>query len=288
MTPSWKSYLHSLLILGRISNLPTVWSNCIAGWWLAEGDSIPLLLILCGAATALYCGGMFLNDAMDFHFDRQFRPERPIPSGRIPLSHVRTWGWTLLSVGVVPLAFFSLNTLGFGIALALSIVVYDAFHKSISWSPVLMGLCRFFLFLMAASTGPEGVTGFTLWAATVLAAYIVGLSYVAKKESQSGPLRYWPCLLLVAPFVLAWYANAAEFARPTHVMMLAAGLWIVQSLRKTYGSNPPQVGRTVSQLLSGIVLIDLLALAGGPPHIAIALIALFLVAQLFQRFIPAT
>ena len=31
------SNLRTLLVLGRASNLPTVWSNCFAGWLLGGG-----------------------------------------------------------------------------------------------------------------------------------------------------------------------------------------------------------------------------------------------------------
>src|SRR5213594_1545943 len=33
-------YWRTLLILGRASNVPTVWSNCLAGWLLGGGGSI--------------------------------------------------------------------------------------------------------------------------------------------------------------------------------------------------------------------------------------------------------
>ena len=33
--------LRTLLVLGRVSNLPTVWSNCFAGWLLAGGGLWP-------------------------------------------------------------------------------------------------------------------------------------------------------------------------------------------------------------------------------------------------------
>src|SRR5258706_9705876 len=83
MNPSITRQLHTLLVLGRVSNLPTVWSNCLAGWWLSGGGNywkLPLLLL---GMSALYTGGMFLNDAFDADFDRQRRPSRPIPSGKI-------------------------------------------------------------------------------------------------------------------------------------------------------------------------------------------------------------
>src|SRR5205085_11052794 len=82
-TQTAHSQLRTLLILGRVSNLPTVWSNCLAGWILGGGGQLGRLMVLCAGATFLYTGGMYLNDAFDAEFDLQHRPERPIPSGAI-------------------------------------------------------------------------------------------------------------------------------------------------------------------------------------------------------------
>src|ERR1041385_1200483 len=61
-TPEAKKYVRTLLVLGRVSNLPTVWSNCVAGWLSSGGGSIAALVLLCGGATALYIGGVCLSD----------------------------------------------------------------------------------------------------------------------------------------------------------------------------------------------------------------------------------
>ena len=74
--PSPLSFLRTLLVLGRSSNLPTVWSNCLAGWLLSGGGELKTFLWLCAGATCLYTGGMYLNDAIDANFDLQFRRER--------------------------------------------------------------------------------------------------------------------------------------------------------------------------------------------------------------------
>jgi hypothetical protein len=74
--------LRTLLVLGRVSTLPTVWSNCLAGWWLSGGGSWERFAMICLGATCLYVGGMYLNDAFDAQFDQQHRPERPIPPAR--------------------------------------------------------------------------------------------------------------------------------------------------------------------------------------------------------------
>ena len=58
--------LSTLLRLGRISNVPTVWTNVLAGSVIAGGearaDRIALIMI---AMTAFYVGGMYLNDFFD-------------------------------------------------------------------------------------------------------------------------------------------------------------------------------------------------------------------------------
>ncbi len=75
------SGLATLLLLGRVSNLPTVWSNCLAGWLVAGGGEVRSLLWLSLGATFHYLSGTYLNDAIDAQFDAQHRRERPIPSG---------------------------------------------------------------------------------------------------------------------------------------------------------------------------------------------------------------
>src|SRR5713101_4665697 len=98
-TISLTRHLRTLLVLGRASNVPTVWSNCLAGWILGGGGPHKRLLALCAGATLLYLGGMFLNDAFDAQFDLQHRPERPIPSGAIQASTVWKWGFLFLGLG---------------------------------------------------------------------------------------------------------------------------------------------------------------------------------------------
>ena len=72
------------LRLGRVSNLPTVWTNMLTGLVLAGGSLVdPRILPLLIALSLFYVGGMYLNDAFDAELDAKERPERPIPSGQI-------------------------------------------------------------------------------------------------------------------------------------------------------------------------------------------------------------
>ena len=75
----------TILRLGRVSNLPTVWTNALAGAALAAGGA-PDLATVAWAALALtlfYEGGMWLNDAFDAEIDARERANRPIPNGEI-------------------------------------------------------------------------------------------------------------------------------------------------------------------------------------------------------------
>jgi 4-hydroxybenzoate polyprenyltransferase len=149
--------LRTLLILGRVSNLPTVWSNCLAGWWLGGSGNYWKLPFLFLGISLLYTGGMFLNDAFDEEFDRQRRAERPIPSGKISASLVWRYGFGQLAGGIVLLGFCGFTAAVCAVMLALTILIYDFAHKFLTASPWLMGACRFWVYVIASATGVAGV-----------------------------------------------------------------------------------------------------------------------------------
>jgi 4-hydroxybenzoate polyprenyltransferase len=279
--------LRTLLVLGRASNLPTIWSNCLAGWWLGghrNADHLPFLL---AGVTLLYLGGMYLNDAVDVNFDRQHRKERPIPSGAISLGAV--WKLALLwfALGLACLFRAGAATGELGFILLVCILLYDAVHKLITFSPPLMGACRFFVYIVAASTD-GGVAGWAIWCGLALAAYIVGLSFLARRESARGPIQYWPLTFLAAPIVLAFFMNAGEYRESAALLSVVFGLWMLRCLRSVLWSPDRQIGRAVSGLLAGIVFVDWLAVADAPRSLGLVFLALFGLAILFQRFVPAT
>ena len=145
--------LRSLLVLGRVSNVPTVWSNCLAGWWLGGGQTtrhLPWLLI---GSTLLYVGGMYLNDAFDEEFDRRHRAGRPIAAGLVSGDTVWGLGLLWLALGLGCLAGVGGGPLVVGLVLVGLILWYDAVHKRTRLAPLLMGACRAFLYLTAAAAG---------------------------------------------------------------------------------------------------------------------------------------
>lgn len=279
----------TLLVLGRVSNLPTVWSNCLAGWWLSGGENFWKLLLLLFGTSALYTGGMFLNDAFDVDFDRQRRPTRPIPSGAITEEWVWIYGWGWMALGILLLILCGKWTGAFAVALAICIVVYDAVHKAVTASPWLMGLCRFWVYVIAGTTGSGDFNGWPIWCGAALAFYIVGLSYVARRESFRGRVPVWPLIFLAVPILLAMLMDVGE-AR-THAMLMSAILfiWIVRCVRTIFFGGEIVVARIVSGLLAGIIFVDWLAVAPFcPVLLSIIFVLLFITTLVLQRFIPAT
>ena len=280
--------LRTLLILGRVSNLPTVWSNCLAGWLLGGGGDLDHFLALCFGATFLYLGGMYLNDAFDAPFDLQHRPERPIPAGAISVSAVWKWGLSWIGLGLLVLILLGTKPALFGALLTVSILIYDAVHKMFALSPLLMASCRFLLVLLAASVGFDNITGLSIWSALVLAAYIVGLSYIARNESVLTSLSFWPCWFLAAPLLLALIVNRGDHQLRGVLLAVIVVSWMLRCLRHVFWTEQRNVGRGVAGLLAGIVLVDLLAVCPKDPVLISAFILLFCLALLAQRFVPAT
>jgi hypothetical protein len=288
---SFTRQLRTLLILGRVSNLPTVWSNCLAGWWLGGGGNYWKLPLLFLGTSALYTGGMFLNDAFDAEFDRQRRSSRPIPSGAISPAAVWRWTFVLLGLGALCLAAISKTAGVLTLALLACIIIYDATHKVLNASPWLMGLCRFWVYAIAGSTGVWGVNGWPIWCGVALALYVVGLSYVARRESFRGPVPYWPLLLLAAPIFLGMLMNTGSARTDAMLLSFVLVLWIARCVRTVFlPAGEINVGRIVSGLLAGIVFLDWLAVAPQIPHLtSFFVFAPLLAATLWlQRFVPAT
>ena len=279
--------LRTLLVLGRASNIPTVWSNVLAGWLLGDGGTSGFLLLFLTGASLMYTGGMYLNDAFDAGFDREFRRERPIPSGAVTEIFVWRAGWGMMALGAAFIAACGWSSALLALLLGGSILLYNWAHKHVTFSPVLMSLCRFLLFLGAASTSSKGITGTVVWSGLALAGWIIGLSYIARRESRRGAIAWWPIAPLAFPWILAILLNDGPGQWRALVYSGLLAFWAFWCLRYSFRSQQRAIGRTVAGLLAAICLTDLLALA-PEPSLALVFIGLFVLSLVGQRFIPAT
>jgi 4-hydroxybenzoate polyprenyltransferase len=280
--------LRSALRLGRVSNLPTVWTNTLAGAALAGAAGFGAeFAVMLAAFSLFYTGGMFLNDAFDAEFDAAQRPERPIPSGAIGRREVYAWGYGMMALGVALLAWVGAAPALAGLALAAAITYYDWNHKRNLLSPVVMGLCRVLVYV-GAGLGTAPAPPPALWiGAGLMLCYLIGLTYVAKQENLGKVGNLWPLVFLGAPVAYgAWLASArlaAGFFWILFTGWMLVALWFLRRRRK--GDIP----RAVVSLIAGISLLDALLIAGtGSLALAGLALAGFGVTLFFQRYVSGT
>ena len=282
--------------LGRISNLPTVWTNTLAGLILAGGamgDSrVPWLML---AISLCYTAGMFLNDAFDREFDAQHRPERPIPSREAPAATVFGAGFAMLATGVALLAWVGY---GFaegtrwrpavaGLVLAAAIVFYDWHHKRNPLSPIVMGLCRMLVYATAGYAFAVDPPHRVVLMGFLLLCYLIGLTYIAKQEHLERVANLWPLVFLAIP--LLWGLQASLQDAIVAGIGLLFLLWVLYSLSFLRRRRPGDVPRAVGGLLAGICLWDALAMAAvGRPSVAALALVLFGLTLLLQRYVSPT
>lgn len=291
--------LRTVLVLGRTSNLPTVWTNVLAGWFLAGGAWDWQIGWLILGVSALYFGGMTLNDAFDVKWDRKHAPERPVPSGAISERGVWVLGIGWMLVGVALVVVFTHAGLGWLAALVAAILLYDWSHKKWSGAMWVMGACRTLVYLVAASS-------VTIEAPTLAAVgtmglglgfYVAAITLLAKGErkkvvrSSTGILPFLlllsPLLLVALDFVLR---DKFTFQAPVSPpVIIGCGvlftIWCIRLGRRRLANN---IGHGVTTLLAGICVVDALYLSLVDWRLSLICVAFLPVVRISQRYIPAT
>lgn len=266
MSPRLKAYLQ----LCRPANLPTAAADVLAGtaisglfavegaFQLADIAVLPFLLLVM-ASVFLYAGGVVLNDVFDIEIDRVERPERPIPSGLVPLGKARSLGFVLLAVGI-GLAFFVGKTTGLiAVFLALSILSYDKFAKHHPiLGPLNMGVCRGLNLLMGISL----LGTFQYWPYVLLPiVFIFAVTMISRGEvhgKNKGNILWAGLLygLVIAGMVYLHYTYAKNDF--WYVLFLVLfGLMVFRPLIIAYRNNTPNhIKNAVKSGVLSIVLLD--------------------------------
>ena len=298
--------LRALLELSRVSNLPTVWTNVLAAWIIASGEEwqwSPALGWLLLGAFLIYSAGMILNDACDVAWDRDHRPERPIPSGRIGLKTVWFISLAGLAIGYALMVFGGGASWKITALLVAAVVAYDVYHKPWAGSVVIMGACRTLLYLAAGSAAitlrgdmadPQwGILGTS---GTLLGLYIVALTLIARGEAKGG-MEYFHhvplMLLLIMPFGFGVMLDS-KFSHK--LPFLPSWEWIIALWFITWTAlalwkmkeRGAAIGQAVGLLLAGIPLVDALFVAPLSLPAALVFCALPPFLRLWQRWIAAT
>ncbi len=280
-----KKRLWGYLALARISNSPTVVSNTLVG--LALAGMHPSLVasgLVALAMVMFYTAGMYLNDVMDYHFDCQKRPERPLPSGVITRTEALAITFVLFIIGSVLLLAVGLFPFGSGLVLIALIIGYDAWHKSNPLSPLVMAACRLMVYVTAFLAVSTDDIARLLLPGGLLVSYLVGLTCIAKAENKPSVANAGVVALLFLPTL---YFSTTLTLLSLPLLILFTG-WVVYSVTFVLQAQR-QIGRAVGQLIAGIALLDALVLTTHL-HLVSVVVALsaFLLTLSFQRSMKGT
>lgn len=283
-------------MVARPAALATVWSNCLAGWWLGGAGRLGQLPFLFLGATLLYFGAVFLNDAFDAEFDHDAAPSRPVPSGALSQQSCWRSGVALLVGGTLLLLGCGFSSGALGLALVLMIVVFNAIHRLTRVGPVLHGISRCLLYMLGASMADHGVTGWSIWCGLAAGLYVTGVDYFSESRLP-GKIRLWPLYLLGAPVGLGLIMDVGRYRETGLLLSGVLVLWSLRCLRQTFWSPEPDLRSSVNGLVAGIVFMDWLAtcpanFAGygnqAAQQISIAFLALFALTLALQKWLPQT
>lgn len=282
--------LTAYLALARISNSPTVVTNVLAGAALGLAASgrgvVAPLYVMVAVSLAMvlyYTAGMVLNDICDYEFDKQKRADRPLVTGAVSMSEAKALTHGLFATGSFLLALVDLKLLLIGFVLVGFITLYDTWHKGNVLSPVIMAINRLLVYVIAfVAFYPTPTTA--LWIALgLLMSYMIGLTFIAKSETEASFSKYWPLAVLYLPVLYF----LTQLSQPFVVILLIIfALWIAYSVRFVYQGK---IGKGITSLIAGISLYDALviAVAGTTGWLWLALLG-FGLTVFFQNYIKGS
>ncbi|MCG8406664.1 MAG: UbiA family prenyltransferase [Phycisphaerales bacterium] len=308
--------------LVRLPNVFTAMADAFAGYWLvaAQLRSSELLrswqslwswqlLCLVAASAFFYAAGIILNDVRDIETDRRERPQRPLPSGRIPKRQA-----VLIATGISIIAVMLACAAGFvgevtdsdyilpgklrpglvGVLLLATIIAYNFLFKGTLSGLVFMGLCRGLNLLMAMSVGWWFTDLGGLFFIIALIYYVASLTYFGFEEARrstkfrlaTGGFGIITAVLLLGTLVLPamvsdnflmilWFAFLVLLSRRIH--------------RAIKDPSPRQVQYAMKTFILGIVVFDAILASATAGWIAgVCVLGLLVPTLLIGRWIYST
>ncbi|QFY10124.1 4-hydroxybenzoate polyprenyltransferase [Nonomuraea phyllanthi] len=279
--------LRDLIELIRAPAALSVPGDVVAG--AAAGGALGRRTVgLACSSVLLYWAGMAANDWADRHLDAVERPERPIPSGRVPAGAALGTAVALTAAGLaVAGSAGGRRALAVGVPLAAAVWAYDMAAKGTPAGPVTMALCRGLDVLLGATCGSRPAAAMP--AALTVAAHTYLLTALSRKEVSGADPRL-PAATLAGTAALA-AVTARGGAGPVRPAL--AGWYAAQfGLPQARAVADPSAWRVRDAVGAGIVslpaLQGALAARGGAPRLGLALAAAVPLARRLVRKVSAT
>jgi 4-hydroxybenzoate polyprenyltransferase len=272
--------LRGYLELLRPPNVVTAIADVLAGYAVAGRAQPRALPWVITAKVCLYAGGVVLNDFFDRGVDAVERPERPIPSGRVPAARAAALGGALLVAGIVAATQATPSAAGVAAAIAALVLVYDARAKRHPIAgPVCMGTCRGLNLLLGVSIEAGALRA--EWPLGLLPLlYIAAVTAVSRGEVHGGRKPVATFALISLALVLAGLTAVAISSTAGRVAALVLAAVLAYRVLPPYwrvrkNPEPATIRRAVKAGVLSLVLLDstIGAAYAGPLYAAIILAA---------------
>lgn len=304
--------LHSVLAWMRLLRLPnhaTAVADVLAGYLIASRSihvdwPAPALWWAILASLGFYGAGMVLNDVVDVEIDREERPGRPLPSGRIGLRAAVTAVNLLFSLGALAACSTAVVARSpwpalVGGALTAAVWLYNRHAKFTGLGPAVMGGCRGLNWLLGMTAAGAAFPSY-LWLLPVgMGVYVMGITVYARDEageSRTATLAAGAVIMLAGlataglePWLAARGGDAGAWlvgSRLSSWLVLWGMLATAILLRAILGIAEPTSGRVqqaVGNAIMSIITLDavlVLATCGEPwAVVVLMLLAPFLLGR---------
>ncbi|WKZ15123.1 MAG: UbiA family prenyltransferase [Candidatus Jettenia caeni] len=259
--------LHSWLELVRLPNLFTVPGDILVGAFLAgiAKNELSVIFPVIIISLSLYISGLILNDYADYEIDKEERPLRPMPSGRICPKTALAVSSILIGMALLIsflisennlLPFFAIQrTWVFTIVLLLVmfILLYNKLARRIPWlSFIIMGLCRGLNVLLGAAIVTNSFHSKILYGAGIEALYIVSVSSIAYSEIKRPPsavMCWLPFISLLTLGVPLYITGISLLKMCAFFITFAWIFYIIGHIRYYREQIPARIGDLIRSLL---------------------------------------
>lgn len=245
-----------------------------------------------GSSICLYWAGMALNDYADAVIDAVERPERPIPSGRVPRATALRVAAGLTAAGLgLAVAASGKRALTASVPLACLVWAYDLAAKSTSAGPAAMAGTRALNVLTGAVIAGE--PGRAAIPAVLMGAHTYTVTALSTHEVSGANSRV-PAATLAATVATAAGAVLRAKGREGRLVAALSALAYIGSFgtAQVRAVRDPAAGNIRQAVNAGIVgMVPLqasLTAGAGAPRLAAALALLHPVARRLVRRISAT
>lgn len=267
-------------VLGRIASLPTVISNCIAGWVLSGGGNLGKLFLLCIGMSFLQIAISWLTVLVDVKNEGEYQRMYPWLSTRLSLRAPWVLCVTFIGVGML-LSIACSQAIGLvACCIVLIGLCIACTHRVFFLAALLPGFLRAFYYIAGGCVAWGGLLGYSLWGAVGILFFMFGAGFVTRQK-WNAELRslFVPFVAFLVPLILALIINDGEYRSIGACFVGALAAWLAYVF---YRQNIRlEMEQTAGYLTATICLVDFLGAGVESVPVALVLGGLFVITNLF-------